>query len=278
MWQPDQVAGRRKRRKARSKGALGIRGTSPDSLTTDQYCQAWELFAAGTTAKQIRQIVGLTGAQFFHLYREGLPARGGRRTPLVGFEQRLVEEQAAIRSEAVEAGKAVSRIGVKVLAGAMDNSNTAQVMTRAILLMLAEEMEHQLSLPVEKRSPLKALLPDQHTLQVLRAMDKLGSRYKDAATTYRLIYDDPVAVHPATRGSLDLAGRGAGRPGQPAAARDSLPAALAFQDGALGDGAATALLEDMAKVLQRWTPEQRKHYAETGEEPDPSDVIDVTAT
>ena len=246
--------------------------------------RAWTLFAAGTPPRQIRRIVGLTAAQLHRLYSEGLPASGTRKEPLVGFEQRLAEEQAAIRSEAVAAGKAISHVGVEALDRTMRNANTAQVLIDQIFRLTADRMEWAASLPVEERPSIASLLPDADTTRVLRELRQIGRTSRDAALVYRLIYDDPVAVHPATRSALNIAGKTAGQAALPGAGKDTLPAALAFLDGVAGEGAGQALLEDMANELLRWTPEQRKHYADTGEEPDPADVpdpgnaIDVTAT
>lgn len=273
------MAGRKKKR-GKKRGKRSEQGTKPHNLTTEQYHRAWTLFAAGTIPKQIRRIVGLTGPQLFQLYREGLPACGGRRKPLPGFEERLVEEQVAIRSEGVEAGKVISTVGVRVLDKAMRNADTAQTLIDQILRMVAENMRYALALPPGKRPSVWSLLPDEHTLKVLASLRPIASGHKEAAVTYKAIYDDPVAVHPATRAHLDLAGQQAGRPALPGAGLDTLPAALALLDEAMGDGSGQQLMEDLWGEMSRWSPEQRSHFAETGEEPSPAeihDAIDVEA-
>jgi hypothetical protein len=272
------VAGRKKKRSKRKRSE---QGTAPDDLTTEQYHRAWSLFAAGTLPKQIRRIVGLTASQLHRLYREGLPARGGRRKALPGFEQRLAEEQAAIRSEAVVAGKVVSTVGVVVLDKAMRNAATAHTLIDQIFRLIAENVEYVLTLPAGKRPPVWSVLPDEHTLKVLATMRAIGAGHKEAAATYRLIFDDAPAVHPATRATLNLAGAQAGRPGLAGAGRETLPAALAMLDDAMGDGTGAQLAEDLWGEMERWTPAQRAHYAQTGEEPKPVDVgivIDVEAS
>lgn len=272
------MAGRKKRWRGKD---IALAGTQIHHLNTDQYNQAWVLFAAGTTLNQICRIVGLTNAQLNALIYEGLPPRGGRRTRLQSFEERLAEEQAAIRSEAIEAGKGISHVGVKVLEGAMKNSQSAQFLIDKILTMTQENLEWLETMPPADRPPLRSVLPDAHTIYVLRALRQIGRGYRDAAMAYRMIYDDPVAVHPATRSALDLVGRKSKQQAIPGAGKDSLPAALAFLAEAVGDKEAELYMEAMLRDVQKWTPEQLERFAETGEEPgteEIKDAIDVTSS
>lgn len=254
------------------------RGDRPEDLTPSDYARAWELFSTGHDARTIKRVVALSGAQFHALYTVGLKARGGRRKSLPGFEKRLAEETAAIRTEAVQAAKEVSTRGVRVLEGALRNSETAQVMVAGIQRLVADKIDEAMRMPVGKRPSLESLMPGPQTIATLRTLRQVADGYERAARAYDLIYRKPGEVHPAGRAVMDVPNQGRRIVGGPDRGAAALPAALAMADELAGEGTSDALMEEVGREIMRWTSEQQEHYALTGEEPHPNDVIDVTAT
>ena len=254
------------------------RGDRPEDLTSSDYARAWELFSTGHDARTIKRVVGLSGAQLHALYTVGLKARGGRRKSLPGFEKRLAEETAAIRGEAVQAAKEVSTRGVRVLEGALRNSETAQILVAGIQRLVAERIDEAMRLPVDKRPSLESLMPGPQTIATLRTLRLVADGYEKAARAYDLVYRKPGEVHPAGRAVMDVPNRGQRMVGGSDKGPPTLPAALAMAEELVGDGTSDALIEEVSREIMRWTPEQQEHYALTGEEPHPSEIIDVTAT
>lgn len=251
------------------------RGDRPEDLTTSDYARAWELFSTGHDARTIKRVVGLSGAQLHALYTVGLPARGGRRKSLPGFEKRLAEETAAIRSEAIDAAKEVSSRGVRVLEGAFRNSEAAQLLISGIQRLVADKVDHAMRMPVDKRPSLEELMPGPQTIATLRALRLVADGYERAARAYDLIYRKPGEVHPAGRAVLDVPGQGRRMVGGSSDGPVTLPAALAMADELLGEGAGDRIAEEVAREIMKWSPAQREHYALTGEEPEPNSVIEA---
>lgn len=249
------------------------RGDRVEDLTTEQYTKAWELFSTGLDERTIKSVAGLSGAQLHALYTVGLPARGGRRKALPPFLTRIAEETAAVRSQTVEAAKEVSSRGVRVLRAAFVNAETAQTLISGVQRLVAERIAWAQTLPVDKRPSLDALMPGDLTIRALNAFRRIADGYERAARAYQLIYLKPDQIHPATRAVLAIPGKGKALTGGVA----SLPAALALADELMGEGTSDRIAEEVAREIMRWSPAQREHYALTGEEPAPSEIIDVNA-
>ena len=250
------------------------RGDRVVDLQTEDYARAWELFATGHGPRAIKQICRLTSAQLHALYNAGLPAQGGRRKPLPSFQVRLAEEQAAVRMCGIEAGKVVSTRGVRVLGNALANSETAQILIMGIQRLVADNIDQAMRLPPDKRPSLESLMPGDLAIRALNAFRRIADGYEKAARAYTQIYAEPPTLHPAMSAVLDLPGKGKVLPG---AGMASLPAALAMADEVMGEGTGDRIAEEIAREIMKWSPVQREHYALTGEEPKPDEVIDVLA-
>lgn len=267
---PAKPKTKRKRRPRRQPKAM--QGTTPADLTIAQYREAWDLFQSGHGPRQIRRLIGLTGPQFAALYTVGLPSRGNRAAQ-PSFERRLSDELAAVATEAKDAGKAVSSRGVRVLSNAMENAESATIVVRAIMRLTAERVHAALAMPEDKRPHPDDLMPSEHMLKVLRVL----RLYQDAsrpALAYRLIYGDGVSINPATRAVLDIPNRGERLAGAGVA---QLPAALAMLDEMMGEGTADRVSEEIAAEIAKWSHDQLAHFATTGEEPVPAEIVDTTA-
>ena len=262
------MAGRKKggsRPRSRT-GALA--GTAPEDITQRQYDRAWNLYRTGMNPRQICEIVELTRRQLAWLHGVGNAAKGQ-----IPFERRLVEEREAIRSHSLEAGMEMSERGVRVLRRAMLNAESAAMLVSAIFRKSIDKIQDNEELPEgeDTKVALDTLLPRGPALEAIKALRP----YCDMAGVvhaYKLLYEqppgervgNPAANIPAAR--MDLGGEA------------SLPAAYALMDEhQAATGGNSAMVDAVMREMAGWSVEQMEHYAKTGEEPTPEEVIDAQA-
>src|SRR5690606_38749830 len=237
----------------------------------------------------IKRTLRLTARQLDHLAKNGLQPKGRKKNALPGFFDRLAEEQTALRVQSIDAAKAVSSRGVAVLSNAMEQSIVAQDIIGKIQRLIAEQVDAQLALPPEQRSSLDAVLPGDGTMKALSVLHRISNNYYRAARSLREIYGSKSTDdHPAHRAKLNITDQDSRAGGTGHGHLLSSPAAVEMQQQIADSVEDERIAEEIQRQILTWTPEERMHYALTGDEPKPpppeepeafedEDAIDVLA-
>lgn len=255
------MAGKPKTRTRRRAASRALAKTEPEDVTKQQYQQGWELYRTGTIPRQICQVVGLTARQLHWLANTGNRAKG-----MAPYEERMVAEIMALRSHEIDCAKETSARTPEVLRRAMINASSATMLVNAIFRNTIEAIASNEALPPGDRKRLEDLVPRGPVLEALKALRPYCD-LTSIATTYRLIYGS--APNARAKPAADMS---VGDLGQPV-----LPAAIALMEEHQAATGGSPLIEALMREMADWTTEQKLHYAETGEEPTPQEVIDARA-
>lgn len=234
-----------------------LHGEGIEHLTVHHYTEGWKLYAAGAMAGQICRAINVNNKQLMHMVKEGLPARG-RRAAQPSYEYMALEEIASSRISGAQAGAVLSVRSVAVFGQQVENAKCAGDIAAMVLQLQREALIAELQKPVIDRNLEKATIPEklQSMLRSVRPFTDL----RPAAQAFRAMYDaHPVEQmhhrHTVPTEPIDVE------------ARPKLPAALAFMEEVVGDGAATVFVHELTKLMEGWTEDEMVHYAQTGEEP-----------
>lgn len=253
--------------KFRRRKSRALAKTSPEDITVEQRGRAYELWRVGVDPREIQAQVRLTAKQwhavFYTAGRYRTPA--GEVVELPSLASDWVTEVAALRSQAVEAGKRMSERAVTVLGRAMSNADAAEAIMARMLRVWAMDIAE-----VVDTKQLLAATPPSEILEALRTLRRIAD-IRPSAQAYIQIFGD--APNPrSARAMVD--------PTRNRAAIDVHGADPMTRVGERSDSAVVdqEIVQGFARDWGRWTDAQIAHYMATGEEPDPRDVIDAEAT
>jgi len=202
------------------------------------YQRGYELWRAGLSAAEIRNRLHISKTTWEWLLKEGNPPG------VPSYEELLIDEVAVIRNSASQIAVELSVHSVKVLRDRMTNAGKANVVIARVLDRMLNGHIDELDTKV-----LKALLPISNATSVAEAFTRI---YGSNAAS-RALY--PTMDH----------------------AKAEYLSPLDAVQGGLGDAVSIMPAEQRDQIMSdmsSWTPEQVKAFAETGQEPTPSEVMD----
>lgn len=208
-------------------------GPNEDKVNRLLHRRGWEWWRAGVKPSEIRKRLHISKSTWVWLQTIGSPE-------LIAYDELIIDEVSKIRSSASELAIELSELSVGVLKDRMANAGKANAIMETVLTRIvanggAGEGDAQL---------LKAVLPIANITTVAEAYAKI---YGSSAAIKGLY---PTVDHSKA---------------------EWVPALEAVQGGDDGDDSMLSA-EKQAEIVQdmsEWTPEQVKHFAETGEEPPP---------
>lgn len=252
---------RRKRTAAEKTTARGDRAlakTGVRDITVEQHGRAYRMWLVGIDPRDIQRECRLTGQQWNWLFNIGDPGRS-----LPSFASLWLEEVESIRHNAVQAGKELGTRAVAVLRRRMLNAEAAGLVINRVLHVVTERIQHAATL-----AEVSAAMPTHDIREALRALAPIAD-IKTVAESYRMIYGETPSVRVA-RPMAD----GGGGSGKIDVNQGTDPLQRITPESE-GPTVAPEILEGFLSDWERWTEEQRQRFIETGEEPDPKDIVDV---
>ncbi len=235
-------------------------GSTADDITPAQYEQAWTLYRTAHRVQQICTAVGLTRSQVNWLVATGDAAR-----KMPAFAQRMAEEVAAIRTEAIEAAKQVSASGLEairensVIASDARKICSSVIKAHALYAMrpILENLQQGQLSPAEAQAQVAKMAMPRELRETLRVL-KPYADWTETAKAFRMVYGEATTAEPGPPTPIikDL----------PLDA--VLPASVSLVDVPDGvDGVTGDPLDDLVPELAEMTDEQIDHYVSTGEFP-----------
>ena len=240
-------------RETRHRDKTGLAGTRIFDITPDQYEKGWQVFSTTFSPKQVMIAAQLTRPQL-----EWVVKTGDAKNGMPSYEERMIEEVQSIRAQAKEAGTLMSKGGVQVLTRIVENAKLANTLVHMLMQDYIGRLVANAQKPTADQKPIDEILPGRtvtDALKVLKPYVDLSS----AAIAFHTIYQNPHPGDPQAKftdaAKLNLSGASA------------VPAALAMLEEAKGTETKD-LLNDLIPQYRDWSPEELRHYAETGELPD----------
>jgi hypothetical protein len=221
-------------------------------LTT--YLKARDLVATGKTQAEVCRLCQISGPEYWHMWRNGFPARGGQGAQ-PSFEAYLSEHLVATRRAGQQAAETVGVRGVLVLSKQVENARLAQEIAEMVLQCQREKLAEWLAHPTP-RPPIAEYMVGEEAERLLRTLHRWGDLTKPA-TAFDRLYNLNVGEHWSTRGD-EL-------PVVDASAKERMPAALSSREEVTGgDAGKTYQLVEAAKTFDGWTDEEVEAYITSG--------------
>ncbi len=264
---------------SRWKNKVGKSQRVSEGITVQQYAVGWDLVSTGHTIAQILTTTGLTRPQLTWLMKVGDESRG-----MMGYQKRLAEQVARIRSRGQEAADAIGAGAVDAVKRATEINTLAQATAKNILSAhikyKVQPVLHAAQNGEVSTEDLPGLAMTHGVRETLKVL-KSYADFSETARAFRVVFDSPHQNRDALtqlpkEAKLDLSGEAL------------LPATTALVEELSGDAdMGHDLLDDLLPEFKGWNEEEMETFLETGERPasdyesgSPSlpAVIDSTAT